>query len=58
MPMFTSGFLSDVAITAYNTIVCARVSVYTNACVLCASMRDTNVCVCSYTAAVMKYGVN
>ena len=27
MPMFTSGFLSEVAIATYNTIVCACVCI-------------------------------
>ena len=48
MPMFTSGFLSEVAITSYNTIVCACVCMH-YAHVLCAFMRDTDVCICPCT---------
>ena len=61
--MFTNGFLSEVAITACNTIVCVCVCMH-YAHVLCAFMRDTDVCIYLslhneiFKAAVMKYGAN
>ena len=51
MPMFTSGFLSEVAITTYNTIVLCMCVYVLCAHVLCEFMimRDTDVCICPCT---------